>query len=66
MRPLAETSDFSFVVRESSAADGALSPTTARMDAEAEANRGAFVFESGSFVVPLDEIDFSTIERVKP
>lgn len=56
-----QTTDVSFIHRESSAADTPMSPTTARIDTLAEHMRSSIIFDQRTFVVPFEELDFSTL-----
>lgn len=58
-----QTTDVSFIERESSAAETAFATTTARTDTLAEHMRSAYIFNQRTFVVPVEEIDFSTMEH---
>ena len=64
MSYLMQTTDVSFIERESSAAEMSYATTTARMDAFAEYMRSAIIFEHGTIVVPVEEIDFTQITPV--
>lgn len=59
-----QTTDVSFIERESSAAETSYSTTTARTDTLAEYMRSAIIFDQRTIVLPLEEIDFSQIEPV--
>lgn len=64
MNYLMQTTDVSFIERESSAADLSYTTTTARMDTFAEYMRSAIIFDQGTIVVPIEDIDFTLIEPV--
>lgn len=57
-----QTTDVSFIERESSAAELAFSTTTARTDTLAEYMRSAIIFDGRTLLVPIEELDFSKIE----
>jgi len=59
-----QTTDVSFIERESSAAGSSYTTTTARTDTLAEYMRSAIIFDQRTIVVPIDELDFSQIEPV--
>jgi hypothetical protein len=59
-----QTSDVSFIERESSAAELSFTTTTARTDTFAEYMRSAILFDQGTIVVPVEEIDFTQISPV--
>lgn len=59
-----QTTDVSFIERESSAAALPLTTTTARTDTLAEYMRSAIIFDQRTLVVPFEDIDFSTVEPV--
>ena len=56
-----QTTDVSFIERESSAAETAYASTTARIDTLAEYMRSAVIFDQRTIVVPIEDIDFSLI-----
>jgi hypothetical protein len=56
-----ETTDVSFIMRESSASDTPFAPTTARVDTLAEEMRHVVVIDARTLVFPIDEIDFSEL-----
>ncbi|MGR3609965.1 MAG: hypothetical protein ACU0BN_14090 [Sulfitobacter sp.] len=64
MNYLTQTTDVSFIERESSAAELSYTTTTARMDTFAEYMRSAILFDHGTIVVPLEDIDFTQITPV--
>ena len=61
MNYLVQTTDVSFIERESSAAELSYATTTARMDTSAEYMRSAIIFDQGTIVVPIEDIDFTQI-----
>ena len=59
-----QTTDVSFIERESSAAETSYASTTARVDTLAEYMRSAVIFDQRTIVVPIEDIDFSQITPV--
>lgn len=62
MSNLMQTTDVSFIERESSAAEKSYTTTTARMDTLAEYMRSAVIFDQRTLVVPFEDLDFSKAE----
>lgn len=59
-----QTTNVDFERTESSVSEGVFTPTTARTDTFAEYCRGALVVDTLRLTVPIEEIDFSTIEQL--
>ncbi|WP_170644513.1 hypothetical protein [Ruegeria sp. HKCCA5014] len=64
MNNLMQTTDVSFIERESSAAEISHATTTARMDTLAEYMRSAMIFDQRTLVVPFEELDFDSVKPV--
>jgi hypothetical protein len=65
MNNLMQTTDVSFIERESSSSEISFATTTARMDTLAEYMRSAVIFDQRTLLVPFEDLDFSKIEPVQ-